>query len=131
MILQTTLCLAAAAAVINFWLGMRIGRLRHAHKVSVGDGGQESIVRRMRAQANFGENAPITLLLFALVEATGKGGVWLAPLGAIFLIGRVAHAYGMESDTKFKAGRPVGVLTAMLTQLVLVIFAVAIALARV
>jgi hypothetical protein len=85
----------------------------------------------MRAQANFIENAPLTLLLFGLVEATGKGGVWLAPLGAIFLIGRVAHAYGMEDDPRFKAARPTGVMTAMLTQLVLVIVGVVIALGRI
>lgn len=131
MILQTTICLTAAAAVLNFWLGMRIGQLRHSLKVSVGDGGQEPIIRRMRAQANFNENAPITLLLFALVEMTGKGGAWLAPLGAVFLIGRIAHAYGMESDTGFRAGRPIGVLTAMLTQLVLIVVGVLIALGRI
>ena len=58
------------------------------------------------------------------------GGVWLAPLGAIFLLGRVAHAYGMEDDPRFKAGRGIGVLVSSLTQLVLVIIAVLIALGR-
>jgi uncharacterized protein len=130
MILQTTLCLTAAAVVLNIWLGMRIGRLRHALKVSVGDGGQEPIIRRMRAQANFVENVPLTLLLFGLVEATGKGGAWLAPLGAVFLIGRVAHAYGMEDDPRFKAGRGIGVLISWLVQMVLVIVGVLIALGR-
>lgn len=130
MILQTTLCLAAAAAVLNFWLTMRIGRLRQGLKVSVGDGGHESIVRRMRAQANFIENVPLSLVLFGLVEATGKGGAWLAPVGAIFLLGRIAHAYGMDSDTKFKAGRPIGALTAILTQLGLAVVAVMISLGR-
>lgn len=131
MILQTTLCLAAAAAVLNFWLGMRIGKLRHALKVSVGDGGQDAILRRMRAQANFIEQAPLTLILFALVEMTGKGGAWLAPLGAVFLIGRIAHAYGMESDTAFRAGRGIGMLTSMIAQLVLVVTAVLIALGKI
>jgi len=127
MILQTTLCLAAAAAVLNFWLGMRIGQLRHSLKVSVGDGGHDAI---MRAQANFIENVPISLLLFALVEASGKGGVWLAPLGALFLLGRIAHAYGMESSPRLQIGRSIGVIVSMLTQLVLVIFAVLIALGK-
>ena len=127
MILQTSICLAAAALLINFWLGMRIGRLRHALKVSVGDGGDERIVRRMRAQANFVENVPVTLLLFALVEMAGKAGQWLAPLGAVFLLGRVAHAFGMESDSGFRAGRPIGMLTAMATQLVLAVAGILIA----
>ena len=130
MILQTTLCLAAAAAVLNIWLGMRIGALRHSLKVSIGDGGQEPLIRRMRAQANFIENVPLTLLLFALVELAGKGGVWLAPLGAVFLLGRVAHAFGMDSDS-FRAGRGGGVLISMLTQLGLVVVAVLIAIGKV
>ena len=129
MILQTTLCLTAAAIVINLWLMIRIGQLRHSRKISVGDGGDDAIIRRMRAQANFVENVPLTLLLFALIEMAGKGGVWLAPLGAVFLIGRVAHGFGMDADG-FKPGRPIGAMTAMLTQLVLVVMALLIALAR-
>lgn len=126
MILQTTLCLAAAAAVINFWLGLRIGQLRHALKVSVGDGGDERIMRRMRAQSNFIENAPLVLVLFGLVEATGRGGYWLAPLGAVFMIGRVVHAIGMDGTINW--GRPFGTLTAYLAALVLAVVAVLIAL---
>ncbi|MDE2404516.1 MAG: MAPEG family protein [Sphingomonadales bacterium] len=124
MILPTTLCLAAAAVVLNGWLGMRIGQLRHALKVSVGDGGQDLIMRRMRAQANFIEQAPLTLVLFAAVELAGKGGAWLAPLGAAFIVGRIAHALGMDSDTGFRAGRPIGMLTSYAAQITLAVTAV-------
>ena len=127
--LKTTLCLAAAAVLINFWLGMRIGKLRHALNVSVGDGGHESILRRMRAHSNFTEQVPLTLILFGLVEATGRGGLWLAPLGAIFILGRIAHAYGMD-EHGFRAGRPVGMLSSTLAQLVLVVVAVGAATGR-
>jgi uncharacterized membrane protein YecN with MAPEG domain len=124
MLLTTSLCFAAAAVLVNFWLGMRIGKLRHAEKVSVGDGGKENIMRRMRAQANFMEQTPLTVALVALVELAGKGGQWLAPACAVFIIGRIAHAFGMDSDTSFKPGRPIGMLTAMLFQLVLIVVAV-------
>ena len=122
MLLTTTLCFAAAAVLVNFWLGMRIGKLRHSEKVSVGDGGKESLVRRMRAQANFIEQTPLTVILVGLVEMAGKGGNWLATACALFIIGRIAHAYGM--DDNFKAGRPIGMLTAMLFQLVQIVVAV-------
>jgi uncharacterized protein len=125
-VLPVTLCLAAAAALVNFWLGMRIGKLRGSLKVSVGDGGQEPLVRRMRAQANFGEQVPLTLALVALVELAGKGGQWLAPAAAIFIAGRICHAIGMDGE--FKAGRGIGMLTSMLLQLVLIIVAVLTAL---
>ncbi|HZU62415.1 MAG TPA: MAPEG family protein [Novosphingobium sp.] len=127
MLLPTTLCLAAAAAVVNFWLGLRIMRLRMARKIFMGDGADPAIVARMRAQANFIENTPITLILFGAVEALGGahlfwGGAWLAPLGAIFMLGRVAHAFGM--DGRFKPGRPIGMLTTLFTQIVLAVVAV-------
>jgi uncharacterized membrane protein YecN with MAPEG domain len=130
MILPTTLCLAAAAALVNFWLGMRTGKLRGVHKVSVGDGGNEHLLRSMRAQANFGEQAPLTLALVALVELAGKGGQWLAPAAAVFILGRIAHAYGMASDDGFKPGRAIGMLTSMLFQLVLIVVAVLTALGK-
>lgn len=121
MLLPTTLCMAAAAAVLNIWLSARIGRIRAREKVFVGDAGNEAVVRRMRAQANFIENTPITLLLVAAIEMTGRGGVWLAPVAAVFILGRVAHAFGM--DGAFKAGRPIGAATAMLIQLGLAVVA--------
>ncbi len=123
MLLQTTLCLAAAAVVVNFWLDMRIGKLRASEKISVGDGGNESVMRRMRAQSNFGENVPLTLILFALVEMTGKGGSWLAPLGGVFILGRVVHALGMDANGP-KWGRPVGMMTSLLPQIGLSVVAV-------
>jgi uncharacterized membrane protein YecN with MAPEG domain len=122
MLLPTTLCLTAAALLINFWLGVRIGKLRHALGVSIGDGGQEPLVRRMRAQANFIENVPLTLILIAAVELADKGGAWLAPAGAVFMLGRIAHGIGMDGN--FKAGRPIGMLTGMLLQLALIVVAV-------
>jgi uncharacterized membrane protein YecN with MAPEG domain len=119
LLLKTTLCLTIAAVRVNVWLGMRCGQVRSAEKISVGDGGSELLMRRMRAQANFVEQAPITLLLFGLVEAAGRGTWWLAPLGAAFIVGRICHGFGMDGN--FKAGRPIGMATGMLAQLVLVI----------
>jgi uncharacterized protein len=122
MILPTTLCLAAAAVLVNFWLGMRCGKVRAAEKVNFGDGGNEMLIRRMRAQSNFIEQTPLTVILVGLIELAGQGGQWLAPAAAIFIIGRIAHGIGMDGN--FKAGRPIGMLTAMLLQLVLIVVAV-------
>lgn len=129
MLLQTTLCLAAAAAIINFWLGNRVGQLRHRLKISVGDGGHEALVRRMRAQLNFAENVPIALILIGLIEASGKGGAWLAPAGAAFMLGRVLHGLGMDGG-RLSWGRMVGTLTTFLAHIALATVAVLIALGR-
>src|SRR5689334_6380019 len=77
MILPMTLTMAAASTLLNLWLGYRVGQMRHAHKVSIGDGGAEPLIARMRAQANFVEYAPFFLILLAGVEMARGQPVWL------------------------------------------------------
>ncbi|MFA7585369.1 MAG: MAPEG family protein [Novosphingobium sp.] len=129
MLLPTTLSMAAAAAIINFWLALRIGRLRHTAKILHGDGGNDLLMRRMRAQANFIENTPLALILIAAIELADRGGAWLAPVAAIFLLGRVAHGIGMDRATS-NAWRGFGAASAMLVQIGLAVVAVLIALGR-
>ena len=127
MILQTTLCFAAAAAIINIWLIARTIQMRHALKVINGDGGEARLAQRMRAQANFIENAPFVLILIALIEMSGKGGTWLAATGSIFMLARIAHAFGMDR-TDANPLRFVGMLVTALTLIGLSAVAVLIAL---
>jgi uncharacterized membrane protein YecN with MAPEG domain len=121
MILPVTLTSCAAAGLITIWLGMRIGRLRGQFKVSVGDGGHEPLQRRMRAQLNFVENTPFVLLLIAAIEIADKGGMWLPYVAGVFMLGRVAHAFGMDGGSLGWA-RMVGTTTTMLTLLGLSVF---------
>jgi uncharacterized membrane protein YecN with MAPEG domain len=129
MILPVTLTSAAAAAIINIWLSMRIGRLRMAHKISIGDDAGGPLTARMRAQLNFVENTAFVLVLIAAIELSGKGAPWLAWVAAVYMLGRVAHGLGMDGGTLGK-GRSVGTAITMLTQLGLAIVAVLIALGR-
>lgn len=121
-VLPVTLAAAAAAAVLNIWLGIRIGALRTVLQVSIGDGGYESLQRRMRAQLNYVENTAFVLVLLAAIELAGVGSWWLAYVAAAFFIGRVLHAFGMDGG-KLKVGRMIGTLTTMLTQLGLAVVA--------
>ena len=127
MLLPTTLSLAAAAAIINLWLSIRIGKVRMAEKIIHGDGGNPLLLHRMRAQSNFIENAPLVLILIGAIELTGKGGQWLAIVGAVFMLGRISHGLGMDS-IKPTPLRGIGAFTAMLTQIGLAVIAVLIAL---
>ncbi|MGZ5783738.1 MAG: MAPEG family protein, partial [Croceibacterium sp.] len=113
---------AAAAAMINFWLGLRIAQIRTKEGISIGDGGNELLTRRMRAQLNFAENTPLVLILIALVELAGRGGLWLNVVAALFLVGRVLHAIGMDGAS-LGWGRSVGMAANMLTFAILVVTA--------
>lgn len=127
MLLPTTLSMAAAAAVINIWLSMRIGKVRMGAKIIHGDGGNDLLMRRMRAQSNFIENTPLALILIAAIEVAGKGGVWLAPVAGIFILGRVAHGLGMD-NAESNPLRTLGAVATMLVLLGLAIVAVLITL---
>ncbi len=122
-VLPVTLAAAAAAAVLNIWLSIRIGAMRTKLGISIGDGGSEALQRRMRAQLNYVENTAFVLVLIGAIELAGKGSWWLAYIAAIYFIGRVAHGFGMDGGS-LKTGRMIGTLTTMLTQLGLAVVAV-------
>jgi len=122
MLLPVTLTAAAAAAILAIWLSIRVGQVRGSEKVSIGDGGNEKVIRRMRAHANFVENTPIVLILVAAIEMTGKGGNWLAYVVGLYMLGRIAHGLGMD-DGRFGKGRMIGTLITMLTLLGLAVVA--------
>ncbi len=99
MILPVTLTIAAAAAVVNLWLAFRIVPMRVKGNVLIGDNGDALLQGRMRAHANFTEYAPFILILIGLIELAGGSTTWLWIAGAVFVIARVAHAFGMDRPT--------------------------------
>jgi len=123
IILPVTLTASAAAAILNIWLMIRVGQIRASEKISVGDEDSEPLIRRMRAQANFVESTPFVLILIALIEIAGKGQDWLAYVAGLYIIARVAHAFGMDGGTLSK-GRMIGTIISMLTLIGLSVVAV-------
>lgn len=124
MKLEITLIFAAAAALINLWLSIRVGQVRTSQKVSVGDGGNEMVTRRMRAHANFVEYTPFFLILLGLTELAWGTNIWLWGAAIVFILGRIAHPFGMDGNGKL---RMFGILSTMLVLLGLAIYALFIA----
>ena len=77
----------------------------------------------MRAHSNFVENTAFVLILLALVELGFGSSIWLWGVGALYLVGRILHALGMDG---MMWGRMVGTIVTMLTQLGLALTALAI-----
>lgn len=121
--LPITLVAAGGAAIINFWLAMRIGSVRRAAKVSIGDGGDMALMARMRAQANFIEYTPIVLVLIGAIELSQGSSTWLWVVAALYLLGRVGHGLGMDG---WMPGRFGGTLISLFTMLGLGIYALTI-----
>ncbi len=98
MLLPITMTAAAACALIGIWLGIRVSQVRRAAGVAHGDGGHGLLVRRMRAHANFVENAPFFLILLLLLERAGGSAFYLWAAAIVFIGARLLHPFGMDRD---------------------------------
>jgi len=125
MTLPITLTIVGAAALINIWLMIRVGQVRTSEKVSVGDGGNDKVIRRMRAHSNYIETAPFVLILIGLIEMTGTSPMWLWAVGGVYLLSRIAHGVGMDGE-KLHFGRTIGTVVTMLSLLGLGVYAIVI-----
>ena len=123
ILVPVTLGATASCALLNIWLGGRVAAFRRQFQVSVGDGGKEPLVRRMRAQANFIENAPFVLILIAALEISGAKRAGLAIIGLIFIAGRVLHAIGMDGGEQ-RRFRMFGMMGSSLATLALMLWAI-------
>ena len=121
--LPISLLAAAAASLLNIWLGARVAAFRRDFKVSVGDGGQEPLLRRMRAQANFIEHAPFFLILLAGLELAGANELALAAAAILFVLARIAHGYGMDGGSLAR-WRTYGMIASTIATLALTIWAI-------
>ncbi|MEE9427552.1 MAG: MAPEG family protein [Paracoccaceae bacterium] len=99
---------AGLIALLFLVLSFRVVLGRYSHKVSIGDGANEDMVKRMRVQANCAEYAPIGIILLVLAELQGMP-VWAIHLAGIVLLGgRLLHAYGLGSTPQIVQARQWG-----------------------
>ena len=94
--LPITLNAAGVAVLINIWLGVRVSQLRVRNKVPIGEGGDQRVIARMRAQANFVEYTPFFLILLGLIELSRGSQQWLWWVTIVYFLGRLVHPFGLD-----------------------------------
>jgi uncharacterized protein len=122
MLLPVTAFVAAACALLLLVTAIMTVRARLRAKVAFGDGGDDAILRASRSHGNLAEHAPIVIILIGLLESVRANHLALMIIGALFLIGRVAHVQGLHTPSepgKAPLGRQVGVITTWATLLLL------------
>lgn len=92
MYIITTLT-ASLLTIIFIIISIKIIKLRHQYKISLGANGYEDLKRVIRAHGNFAEYTPITLILLLCAEANNANWIILFILALFFILGRVSHAY--------------------------------------
>ena len=106
---------AALNLILVCVLMVRVGQVRMAKKVSLGDGGNDKLLARIRTHGNYIENAPLALIGLLAMASLNVSSIALHIFGVMFLIGRLLHAHGMTGKNANGAGRGIGMGLTMLT----------------
>lgn len=96
---------AALLAILFVILSVRTLRLRRRLQIAVGDAGDQTLLRAVRAHANFAEYVPLCLIMIFLCAQQGASAWVIHALCASLLLGRAAHAYGVsqiDEDFRFR-----------------------------
>ncbi|MEM5480876.1 MAPEG family protein [Pseudoalteromonas fuliginea] len=94
---------AALLALFYIYLSFNVIKVRRAEQISLGDNGNATLQRAVRAHANFMEYVPIALILLFLAEYQGLASHYCNILGGALLIGRVFQNIGIvEKNLKYR-----------------------------
>ena len=105
---QTTALIAAVMAIFQVILMLQVGFTRLNTQISFGSGGNDKLERKIRVHGNLTENAPMFLLLLALLEGVGMSSTVIGLIGLAFFLVRIAHAYALNYTSGAHPLRAVG-----------------------
>jgi hypothetical protein len=115
---------AALLALVYGALGFRVGPLRVTTGISMYDGGNKQLALEIRRHGNFAEHVPFALLLLALIEIDGAPSLAIHILGAVLLISRVVHPFGLSWEKVTLPARAIGAGATQLVTLVAAVWAI-------
>jgi len=125
MLIPVTAVVASITSVLALVLAYRVTVYRRRFKRGLGTNGDQEFEVAVRAHANLMEYAPLTLLLLGVGELNGVHELWIYALGMLFLISRLAHAWGfIKSRGGQHMGRFIGTAGTWLTLLILALLLV-------
>lgn len=107
--MNITLLYAGLLALWFLALSYRVVQKR-GHGISLGDGGDAEMLRRIRGHGNFAEYVPFVLLMIGLLESSGSSPWLIHALGATLLLARLLHGVALSFTEKWSFGRFHGTL---------------------
>jgi len=121
---HVTMLYAGLLGLLSIAIAAPAGQLRAKLNVPVGDGGYPELLVASRRHGNFAEWVPLALILIAELELNGVSYLAIHGLGAALLVSRIAHFFGLKSDTIRKVNRLIGAMGTMLVTLIASVWAV-------
>ena len=117
--LITTSLYASLLAILIIYLCLNVVKFRRVKKVGLGDNGDTTGQKAIRAHANAVEYIPMLLILMAIYEINYGSNLMLHLLGATSLIARILHAIGLSKSGGVSFGRFYGTALTWLVILIL------------
>lgn len=108
--MRTAALYAGILGIFLIALSMRVSLARRDANVMIGDGGDPTLRRWVRAHGNFIEFVPFALLLLALSQHLNLGALYIHLLGLLLVAARVAHVYAIVHDDVPSLPRAFGAL---------------------
>jgi hypothetical protein len=99
---------ALPLAAIFLVLWFRVSAVRSKTGISFGDNGNALLLQRVRQHGNFVEWTCFVLILMILAEGIGAPAIYIHVSGALLLVGRIAHPFGLKPDNAAHPLRIVG-----------------------
>jgi uncharacterized membrane protein YecN with MAPEG domain len=96
---------ASLLALLAVVLVLVVVSLRRSLRIGLGDGGNRDLARAIRVHGNAIESIPLFLVLLGVYELNGGHSNALHSFGAIYLLSRVLHAWGLFSSSGVSVGR--------------------------
>ena len=101
---------AGILALIYVYLAIRVVSIRRKFWISIGDKGNEQLLRQQRVHGNFAEYVPLCLLLMLFTELQIVP-VWAThALGIALIAGRILHALGVGREPESLTMRTYGMV---------------------
>ncbi|HVY89950.1 MAG TPA: MAPEG family protein [Hyphomonadaceae bacterium] len=102
--------------IVMLGLKMFVGNRRGVLKIPSGDTTPE-FSRFMRVQHNAVEDVPILAVGIVTLALLGLPTWYIHMCGAVLVVSRLLHAFGLASSSGFSPGRLIGTIGTMLTYL--------------
>jgi uncharacterized membrane protein YecN with MAPEG domain len=107
----------ALAALLVLVLSMRVVLRRVSARVTLGDGDDKELKKRIRAQANAIEYLPLALLLLLCLEWNQTQPAIVHACGIVLIVARVVHGFGLSRTGGLSPERLIGTSVTWLVML--------------
>lgn len=115
---QISLVVTAIFVLMSIPMAIAVGVRRAKTGILLLHGEDDGLLRLMRAHGNFVEYVPLALLALAGAEITGAAPWLVGVCGALLLLARIIHYFGLRAAADSK-GRAIGAGLTSATMLIL------------